>query len=62
MQCDFTSWPDLSDRVDTQLKHMFDLIYLALVHVDRLRDTNHMDDLAQDKTFAEAYLQTKRSV
>lgn len=62
MQCDFTSWADLSDQVDTQLRHMFDLIYLASVQLDSLRDTSHMDDLAQDKTLAEAYLQTKISV
>lgn len=53
-QCDFASWADLSDQVGTQLRHMCDLIYLAPVHLDSLRDTNHMDDLAQDKTFAEA--------
>lgn len=55
--------PDLSNQVDTQLRHMwFMLIYLASVHLDSLRDASHMDDLAQDKTFVEAYLQTKRSV
>lgn len=62
MPCDFASWADLSDQVDTQLRHMFDLIYLASVHLDSLRDIGHMDDLAQDKTFAEANLQTKVSV
>lgn len=62
MQFDFASWADLSDEVGTQLRHMFDLIYLASVHLDSLTDTSHMNDLAQDKTFAESDLQTKRSL
>lgn len=41
---------------------MFDLIFLASVHLDSLRDISHMDDLAQDKTFAVACLQTKISI
>lgn len=45
--------------------HMFYLINLASVHLGSLKDTSHvllwsLENLAQDKTFAESPLQIKK--
>lgn len=60
MQCDFASRADLSDQVDTQLRHMFDLIYLASVYLNSLRDTSHMHDLTQDKNICRGISSNKK--